>query len=324
MTISSDNTIQAFEPEWIPHDYLVSRDLDTLIGRMAVSTLIDVERPLKGFDDMKNCDFSEIVDKIHDIKAIISLNEDPVLIKNLEILQQTLLNALKSLALKLHGQSYEFLSAGPWMDEVISSDEIDFEKKCQFLMNPRLADKNLKPLMEAILQNNDLNRLRALLKLGANIQETNPHMILPAIFLPSKASLIRELLSAGASVHDRDDKGNTALHWSRTTEVAKELLKAGADPNAKGYCNRTPLHNVTRIETAKLLLEAGADLDIQDFMGETSVERAEKLGLGLELFRSISRILSIKKNSVSKPCKKRTFSHFNAFNLINHHTNPKA
>jgi hypothetical protein len=291
MTVNPQNTFNTNEPDWIPRHYLIPRDVDTLIGRMAASNLVDVDRPLKGFDNMEGCEISMISDKIKDLKTIISLNADPVLIKNLKILQNTLLPTLKAFALKLHGQGYEALSAESWMDQVIDDDSIDFERKCQVLMNPRLLGKQLKPLMEIVLESNKLDKLRTLLKLGANIPETNPYMVLPAIILPSKAEIIRELLNNEASVHDRDDSGNTALHWSRTAEVAEALLKAGADPSAKGYCNRTPLHNVTRVKTAQLLIDAGADLTIRDFMGESPLDRAEKLGLKLRPFRDIALVL---------------------------------
>eukprot|EP00933_Yihiella_yeosuensis_P046591 TRINITY_DN42166_c0_g1_i1.p1 TRINITY_DN42166_c0_g1~~TRINITY_DN42166_c0_g1_i1.p1 ORF type:complete len:939 (-),score=211.99 TRINITY_DN42166_c0_g1_i1:21-2663(-) len=65
--------------------------------------------------------------------------------------------------------------------------------------------------------------------------------------LRGHAGTVRCLLRARACLDDRDDRGNTALHWAAATgsdktarEMALVLLEAGADPFTCNSCGQTP------------------------------------------------------------------------------------
>ncbi len=79
---------------------------------------------------------------------------------------------------------------------------------------------------------------------------------------------VKVLLSAGANVNARDERGSTPLRWAALwdhTKTVKILLKAGANVNAKtNHHGWTLLHWETyggETEMVKLLVEAGADVN---------------------------------------------------------------
>lgn len=84
---------------------------------------------------------------------------------------------------------------------------------------------------------------------------------------------IEFLISLGANVNVKDNKGITPLHGAcslNNTKLAKLLLERGADLEAKDNNGMTPFYYALaskHVEIAQLLLDAGANLDIKDNKG---------------------------------------------------------
>ena len=86
-------------------------------------------------------------------------------------------------------------------------------------------------------------------------------------------------LVAGADVKQRNDSGETALHYAamfRSVTGVRALLKAGADVNARASCRETPIMKLTwalgdgpTIPVAELLIQRGADVNATDDLGNT-------------------------------------------------------
>lgn len=93
-----------------------------------------------------------------------------------------------------------------------------------------------------------------------------------------------DLIESGASVHDMDSIGQTALHRATEnahTDTARLLLKTGAEVNSKDLAGWSPLHQASaRADeaTAKLLIGHGADVDVVDGYNATPLYRAAESG----------------------------------------------
>lgn len=76
--------------------------------------------------------------------------------------------------------------------------------------------------------------------------------------------LLKILVSAGADLSVKDDRGRTVLHWAAFwgyTDVAELLLSKGADVNARTVYGETPLHLAARAgqtDMVELLRKHGA------------------------------------------------------------------
>ena len=88
------------------------------------------------------------------------------------------------------------------------------------------------------------------------------------------------LLTSGANVNEKNNKGATPLQWTaanNAAETAQLLLTQGAEVNAKNSEGGTPLHSAAAnnaIETAQLLLTQGAEICAKDTLGRTSLHWA--------------------------------------------------
>lgn len=89
----------------------------------------------------------------------------------------------------------------------------------------------------------------------------------PDTVVLSGAQKLRELLAAGADIHDRDGDGRTPLfRVCRLGQLEKTLilLQAGADPNAHDAHGEAPLQSAGRyghVDCVEVLLKAGALID---------------------------------------------------------------
>ena len=100
------------------------------------------------------------------------------------------------------------------------------------------------------------------------------HHLLPVMKGSSKP-FARDLILLNHDVHEKDDHGNTALHYAAQYgmfDVAALLLASGADINARNNSNESPLFVAARAGQAtveKLLLTLGADTTLQNKEGKT-------------------------------------------------------
>jgi ankyrin repeat protein len=93
---------------------------------------------------------------------------------------------------------------------------------------------------------------------------------------------VEKLISEGAKVNARNEKGETALYAScflGHVETVKLLIKNGANVNAKNNKGETPLHFAAdggMPEIAQILLDAGADINAKTNEGETAIDYVNK------------------------------------------------
>ncbi len=126
-----------------------------------------------------------------------------------------------------------------------------------------------------------------------SITKPGPALLHMAVWR-GRAEEIKELLSAGAQLDARDEKGRTPLHeaafWGRV-EAIKALLSAGAQLDARDKYGNTPLHEAAwggKVEAIKALLSAGAQLHARNEAGETPLDVAVRRGHGEEIKKLLS------------------------------------
>ena len=137
------------------------------------------------------------------------------------------------------------------------------------------------PLHQAVMDQ-DLKRVRKLLKKGANVNEVSSTGMTPMLFVArnGKPEMFKLLHSVGAKLDIRDKEGHAPIHMAivlKNTPIFKALLDAGADLNMPinqnnlvGNTHNTPLTmSITRLNTPimNLLIENGADLSDPNVMG---------------------------------------------------------
>src|SRR5205823_14794414 len=97
---------------------------------------------------------------------------------------------------------------------------------------------------------------------------------------------VKTAITRGADLAQRDDFGNTPLHWaagSQSGEKVRALLDAGVDINARNKFGETPLHCVIAhderwVPAIEALLERkGLDLEAADKQGRTLLYLASGL-----------------------------------------------
>lgn len=99
--------------------------------------------------------------------------------------------------------------------------------------------------------------------------------LLAALSADASIEEIKNLLEAGASVHERDEEGRTPLHmavFNGSEEIVQLLLSAGANPNAQDHKGVTALNTARSFNglesICRLLISAGADPDLKDNEGK--------------------------------------------------------
>ena len=84
-------------------------------------------------------------------------------------------------------------------------------------------------------------------------------------------------LEKGADIENKDELGDTPLHWASyhehiEIEVLQLLLEKGADIEAKNRSGITPLIYASaygRIKVVKFLIQKGADIEVKANCGKT-------------------------------------------------------
>jgi ankyrin repeat protein len=89
----------------------------------------------------------------------------------------------------------------------------------------------------------------------------------------ARVLMMQLLLDAGASVHDSDGSGETALHYAAAQgrcDSVSLLLRYGANVNAACRRGVTPLMKSDNLEVLRLLLDAGGDPLAEDLSGRSA------------------------------------------------------
>lgn len=140
-------------------------------------------------------------------------------------------------------------------------------------INTKLVDNNGRTALHwAAAKSSDPMVIKALLDANADVHAVDKmgYTALHAAVEGSKSYelVIRELLTAGASVNSNASDQDSPLHAaSRINElwVIKLLLEEGANPKAGDFDNMTPLHTAafdnTDVEVLQALIDAGADVN---------------------------------------------------------------
>lgn len=143
-------------------------------------------------------------------------------------------------------------------------------------------------LLEAI-EAGDLNRLKELIKSGADVNEFDEYTALSKAVELGRTDIVRELLKAGA---DADLGGLQvpiciAAH-AGTTEIIELLLKAGADVNSQAEGGDSALMCAAakgNLNLVKRLLKAGAAPKLEDEDGQTAILYGRKWPKVVELLK---------------------------------------
>jgi len=193
------------------------------------------------------------------------------------------------------------INAGSWPALTVSIWE---ERKDIFdLLIQRGADVNTTdkwgwtPLYWVVNNGVGLDFLKILIAHGAKVnskyqsQTGETALIAEALF--GRTEAVKLLLEAGADIHAKDDRGQTALHvpldinsnygiYRPSKDTIQLLLAKGADVNLKDKTGRTPLHLAAESADAdivKLLLDKGAKVDEKDDeSGFTALHYAARIG----------------------------------------------
>lgn len=134
--------------------------------------------------------------------------------------------------------------------------------------------------------NSPAAHVKALLALEGKRRWTVSPLLCHAVSRESRP-LLRGLLAAGSSVHERDDNGNTPLHGvsiQQTPAMARALLRAGARVDAVNKEGWTPLMALCQwsfasLKVAKVLIDAGASLSKKDKQGRNALTLARLQGM---------------------------------------------
>ncbi|EAY06733.1 hypothetical protein TVAG_310200 [Trichomonas vaginalis G3] len=183
----------------------------------------------------------------------------------------------------------------------IISHNIDF---VTFLMNECSIEidllycglyKNLESFFVYFDQTNDFNKCfvcstifgisslcKYLISLGANINEKGEKgKTALHIAAENNSKEIAELLiSHGANINEKDIFGQAALHkaaYKNSKEIAELLISHGANINEKDGLVKKALHtaaNNNRKETAEVLILHGANIDEKNNFGQTALHKA--------------------------------------------------
>lgn len=93
---------------------------------------------------------------------------------------------------------------------------------------------------------------------------SNSYSFLACAVQNDDKEIVSKLIDQGVSVNQKDQEGDTPLHFVKSIAMAKFLLDKGANINAQGETRYTPLDLVKSPDLAKYLIERGADVNAKD------------------------------------------------------------
>ena len=155
----------------------------------------------------------------------------------------------------------------------------------------------INSLHEAVYKG-DIERVKALIKKGADINEKGEAGDTPLHWIRGDDDVAKLLIKHRADVNAQDEDGNTPLHksirtysrlhcspftkvycppydYTKKIEKAKFLIEHGANVNSRNNSGDTPLHFAPNIEIAKLLIDNGADVNVRDKSRFTPLHNAK-------------------------------------------------
>lgn len=152
-------------------------------------------------------------------------------------------------------------------------------------------EMSLEQAMWTALAFEDADKLRDLIKRGANPNKPEKLSLMTPIMAAETENIAELLLKAGADPNIRDRTGRTAIHHAvkmrQAASIVRLLGESGADVNARAadLSGNTPLlaavehyiEDKDRSETAlaiRILVLLGADLDLADAGGRTALALA--------------------------------------------------
>lgn len=126
----------------------------------------------------------------------------------------------------------------------------------------------------------------------------------PTVIPSSSQNPIASLIDLGISIHQKDNFGNTPLHYVRNVEDAQILLEHGASLTALNDDNFPPLFTATSnglIEVVKFLIEKGANPHtVLDKKQENIIDIAKKNLLHTPISRMLKRLVDFNKATAFK------------------------
>jgi ankyrin repeat protein len=175
--------------------------------------------------------------------------------------------------------NYTSSNAADEIENVLSDATVPFENQIA-----RIKDEHLVSAIE----HSDLERVRLLLKNGADISSARGEDGMNAFHVASRyaktTDLIDVILETGKfDINGVDNDGRTPLHWAimgtNLETIAHHLIQKGADPTITDKEGNTALHfaalHAKTIETITLILEnKQVDINHRDELGRTALHYA--------------------------------------------------
>lgn len=163
------------------------------------------------------------------------------------------------------------------IDAIYSDDESQVRAVVEAGGKVAVAYNGLMPLVEAA-RFGSLDIVKLLLKLGANIEQTEPleeHTALSVACAEAQLKVVQYLIELGADVNYHQKRLSTPLRDAasggekKRTKIVELLLQRGAEPNPVFYsqfgnpvsCLIIDICDAANTDTVQMIIDAGADVN---------------------------------------------------------------